>query len=289
MGEYFKILNTTKKQYIDPSQFGNNDEFSGLFEGVHAAALRYLLYGGSIEFENPLVGSWANDSIILAGDEAKPDLHGIKTSTPEYPNRNLNDIATGEYQDISLQVIELLCADDGFLARDLVLAALRDERLLTALTDISEKKDLPYLRGELRQLIWPNNTIELFDAYGIIKDDIKYQERVTWIIDRESIDAEAELRRDEIEALLTLTDNMIILKTYGSKNQAYKTVIANPLVDLKNVKLISYGLSLACVLYFSDGYGYFHVYDPVTLQEKTGITELIHQFILHKIKHKGNL
>lgn len=113
MGQYFKIVNHVKRQYIDPNTFAENNKASGVLQhGYHVLAVALLvckieevsqLYG-------PLAGSWYGDPIIAAGDDyGAPDVYGIKTSTEEDPNRNLNQMAKDEFKDISYKAIAMLC------------------------------------------------------------------------------------------------------------------------------------------------------------------------------------
>lgn len=84
MGQYFKIVNLSKKQYIHIGDLGENAKFSGLGYGLHSIALTRLLcvggdgserhdriYGNKGEDEFYL-GAWAGDQIQLAGDYAEP-------------------------------------------------------------------------------------------------------------------------------------------------------------------------------------------------------------------------
>ena len=67
MGQYYKIVNIKKKQYISPHTFGDGSklmEFSMSANGV-LAGLSILLAdgngrgGGDLNSDNPIVGSWA--------------------------------------------------------------------------------------------------------------------------------------------------------------------------------------------------------------------------------------
>ena len=110
MGQYYKIVNIKKKEYITPHRFGDGAklmEFSMSANGV-LAGLAILLAdgngrgGGDLRSDNEIVGNWAGDNIVVAGDYA--DL-GKFVKDKE---RNLYDIAVIEGKDISLQVLEAL-------------------------------------------------------------------------------------------------------------------------------------------------------------------------------------
>jgi hypothetical protein len=116
MGQYYKIVNIKKKQYITPHRFGDGAklmEFAMSANGV-LAGLAILLAdgngrgGGDLNSDNEIVGSWAGDNIVVAGDYA--DLGKFVKDQ----DRNLYDIAVIEGKDISLQVLEALFDDQYF-------------------------------------------------------------------------------------------------------------------------------------------------------------------------------
>jgi hypothetical protein len=119
MGQYYKIVNPVKKQFLDAGSFGENIKASGVLYGYHAVAVALLVCNldqVSTESGKPrhdygiLAGSWCGDSIYAAGDEdySKPDQFGIKTSTEQNPHRNLNQMAKEEFEDISYKAIAML-------------------------------------------------------------------------------------------------------------------------------------------------------------------------------------
>lgn len=116
MGQYYKIVNIKKKQYITPHTFGDGAklmEFSMSANGV-LAGLSILLAdgngrgGGDLHSENDIVGSWAGDNIVIAGDYAD-DGKFVKDV-----DRNLYNVATSEGEDISLKVLDALFDDSYF-------------------------------------------------------------------------------------------------------------------------------------------------------------------------------
>ena len=78
MGQYYKVVNTTKKQVMIPHSFGSGAklmEFSS--DGMSIMqGLAVLLAdgngrgGGDLNSSNSIVGSWAGDQIVVAGDYA---------------------------------------------------------------------------------------------------------------------------------------------------------------------------------------------------------------------------
>jgi hypothetical protein len=113
MGQYYKIVNVKKKQYITPHAFGDGAklmEFSMSASGV-LAGLAILLAdgngrgGGDLHSENDIVGSWAGDNIVVAGDYADNGKF-VKEA-----DRNLYNVASNEGEDISIKVLDALCDD----------------------------------------------------------------------------------------------------------------------------------------------------------------------------------
>lgn len=116
MGQYYKIVNVKKKQYITPHKFGDGAklmEFSMSANGV-LAGLAILLAdgngrgGGDLNSENEIVGSWAGDNIVVAGDYADQGKF-VKTT-----DQNLYEVCIAEGEDISLKVLDALCDDRYF-------------------------------------------------------------------------------------------------------------------------------------------------------------------------------
>jgi hypothetical protein len=118
MGQYYKIVNIKKKQYITPHTFGDGAklmEFSMSASGV-MAGLAILLAdgngrgGGDLHSTNGIVGSWAGDNIVVAGDYADEGKFVKETS------RNLYNVASNEGEDISVKVLEALFDDQYFFS-----------------------------------------------------------------------------------------------------------------------------------------------------------------------------
>jgi len=118
MGQYYKIVNVKKKQYITPHTFGDGAklmEFSMSANGV-LAGLAILLAdgngrgGGDLNSENEIVGSWAGDNIVVAGDYAD-DGKFVKDA-----DQNLYHVAVSEGEDISIKVLDALFDDQYFFS-----------------------------------------------------------------------------------------------------------------------------------------------------------------------------
>ena len=118
MGQYYKIVNIKKKQYISPDTFGDGSklmEFSMSANGV-LAGLAILLAdgngrgGGDLHSENDIVGSWAGDNIVVAGDYADAGKF-VKE-----PDQTLYEVASNEGEDISLKVLDALFDDSYYFS-----------------------------------------------------------------------------------------------------------------------------------------------------------------------------
>ena len=129
MGQYYKIVNIKKKQYISPYIFGDGSklmEFSMSANGA-LAGLSILLAdgngrgGGDLHSENDIVGSWAGDNIVIAGDYADT---GKFVKEPE---QNLYEVASSEGEDISLKVLDALCDDQYFFSEFRKNASIMDD------------------------------------------------------------------------------------------------------------------------------------------------------------------
>jgi hypothetical protein len=121
MGQYFKVVNVKKRQYLDPHMFGDGlklMEFAPSGGGT-MAALAVLLAdgngrrgggGGDLNSNNPIVGSWAGDPIVIAGDYADEGKF-LPADKNEF---NLYHVADDEGTDISAKVLDALLEDRYF-------------------------------------------------------------------------------------------------------------------------------------------------------------------------------
>jgi len=152
MGQYYVIVNLDKKQYIHPHKFGDGMkllEFADSTPGT-MTALAVLLAdgngrgGGDLDSENLIIGSWAGDRIVIAGDYADPgkfvpkdmkkklferNLEGYSQNSPGMrasdkkkcakATANLHFLAEAFFEDISEKVI-LAITDDRWLGEELI-------------------------------------------------------------------------------------------------------------------------------------------------------------------------
>jgi len=110
MGQYYYPVNLDRKQFIHPHKFSDGlklTAFGASGEGT-MFALAVLLSdgngrgGGDVPSYNKLIGSWAGDRIVIAGDYADKGKFIERTDT------NLHCLADEEYQDISQEIIQVL-------------------------------------------------------------------------------------------------------------------------------------------------------------------------------------
>ena len=116
MGQYYKIVNVKKRQYINPHMFNDGMKLMefGMSGGGTMTALAVLLAdgngrgGGDINSTNDIIGSWAGDPIVIAGDYAD------KGRFVKEPEQNLYEISQAEGTDISAKVLDALMEDRWF-------------------------------------------------------------------------------------------------------------------------------------------------------------------------------
>lgn len=116
MGQYYVAVNITKKQYIQPHACGDGAKLMEL--GCSAmgtmSCLAILLAdgngrgGGDLRSENPLIGSWAGDKIVLAGDYADEGKFMPKCKDQSW---NLYTLACEEFENISVKAMRCLAED----------------------------------------------------------------------------------------------------------------------------------------------------------------------------------
>lgn len=100
MGQYHKLFNLDKKEYVHGHRIGNGLKLMEQvgFEKCTASALWLLVAasngrGGGDADDNCLIGRWAGDRIAVIGDYANPDdIPGIDASEI-YRNEEFVDIS----------------------------------------------------------------------------------------------------------------------------------------------------------------------------------------------------
>ena len=118
MGQYFKIVNVKKREYINPHMFGEGLKLMefGMSAGGSLTALAVLLSngngrgGGDLDSSNDIIGSWAGDQIVVAGDYGDDG----KFLPADKQETNLYCVAGDEGTDISAKVLDALMEDRWF-------------------------------------------------------------------------------------------------------------------------------------------------------------------------------
>lgn len=115
MGQYHKVVNLTKKQYIHPHGIDNGlklYEQVGFMKSSSTALFALLACssgrGGGDFPDHPLIGTWAGCEIAVIGDYAGPEDMAVLGFDAEEIYSKLGD----EYEDISKQVVALLTLID---------------------------------------------------------------------------------------------------------------------------------------------------------------------------------
>lgn len=97
MGQYFKLVNLDKKEYVDPWDIGGLAKLWEWCVNPQAGVLPFLLRksnesgGGDIHREYQTAGRWAGDRVVLVGD---------------YDASKLYDEAEEKFANISEQLVK---------------------------------------------------------------------------------------------------------------------------------------------------------------------------------------
>jgi len=128
MGQYYKIVNLDKHEFLDTYTFNDGAkllEFGCSSEGT-LTALAILLAdgngrgGGDLHSENKIIGSWAGDRIVVAGDYADEqkflsvDQIAKHKMLKDGEDPNLYDHAAEHFKDISEEAL-IAILDDQFI------------------------------------------------------------------------------------------------------------------------------------------------------------------------------
>lgn len=75
MGQYWKPVNLTKREYIDPHKLGTGIKLLELASSTNLASALVILLavmperrGGGDFQNNPFIGRWAGDKVVFVGD-----------------------------------------------------------------------------------------------------------------------------------------------------------------------------------------------------------------------------
>ena len=161
MGQSYKIINLDKQEYLSPYTFNDGAklmEFSCSRAGV-LTALALLLAdgngrgGGDLHSANPVIGSWAGDQIVIAGDYADDEKFLGKEQLVKYKmlqeneNANLYSYAGEYFNDISEKALEAML-DDEFVFDIYKEANLRSQTKSVFERVVQKKKQQNLLKAE---------------------------------------------------------------------------------------------------------------------------------------------
>jgi hypothetical protein len=125
MGQYYKVMNLDKKQFLHPHKLGDGlklMEFGCSANGT-MTALALLLAdgngrgGGDMRSDSRLIGSWAGDRIVIAGDYADEGKWGYP-DVLYYHSNERDDGSPADFEDISLKIREVMC-EDSYVAKSM--------------------------------------------------------------------------------------------------------------------------------------------------------------------------
>jgi hypothetical protein len=139
MGQYYYVANLDKRQYLYPHKLGDGmklSEFGSNGCGTMLCLAALLAdgngHGGGDLPAHPLIGSWAGDRIVIAGDYAEK---GRFVPAECDQQQNLHRFAREAFADISWEIAEAVCQDrhfrqafvDSYWTQEMVPPFLRDE------------------------------------------------------------------------------------------------------------------------------------------------------------------
>lgn len=119
MGQYYYVVNITKKEYLHPHAFGDGlklREFAASGYGTMLGLALLLADGngqaGGDIYDSDMSGRWAGDKIVIAGDYADNGRFCGPKGGHSKISFNLQSLARDEFKDISIEVIEDLAGSD---------------------------------------------------------------------------------------------------------------------------------------------------------------------------------
>jgi hypothetical protein len=149
MGVYYLVVNPVRREFLDPSRFGEGIKFSSVLGGPFCClALKQLICDG-------YGGAWIGDPVVLAGDDSgPPNPAGIVTGTPMDPYRNMNRKAREEFANISYRCIaDISCIAhlSDSVTSQLVDRAAADPSFLIDLINVTFQYRLPHVDFAIRE------------------------------------------------------------------------------------------------------------------------------------------
>lgn len=103
MGQYFKLVNVTKKEYICPYDLGQTGKLWEWCANNTCRILPFLLRksneggGGDIQKDYKTAGRWAGDKVYLVGDYDRSKLYDIVETEKKF--KNISKLVKKEFND----------------------------------------------------------------------------------------------------------------------------------------------------------------------------------------------
>lgn len=159
MGQYFKIVNRTKRQYLEPFSMRSSEKFPSLMGAEEmtrsicwlvctSSNPRWLELKNRNERTKRLVGSWSGDSIEIIGDYAEEDL---------------SYHVSREYADISFEIVATLFDFDPAYLDDAITKLKESPILLEQLGMLMLLNEPPAELGHRLNTVYPTGWEREFD------------------------------------------------------------------------------------------------------------------------------
>ena len=181
MGQYYFVVNVDKKEFLHPHHFMDGlklVEFGSSGNGTMYGLAALLANsngrgGGDIRSEHKIVGRWAGDRIVIAGDYAKAGAAAESTNNLVGFVNLYQQCYAGHFKDISFDVIEVLAQGSEWFREAFQEAA--------AHYDFGFKAEAP---SHLVEMIWDrkrvkddNRPLHVRLAYAVLKNP---SDKVAW-------------------------------------------------------------------------------------------------------------
>lgn len=140
MGQYFKIVNKTKKEVVRPGVFGSGIklwEITANGKGSLQGLALLIAEGHNQVHPCDIIGRWSGDEITLVGDYAESGLYQ----------------ESGKYKDITIDVYRVLCKEEwiGYQVRERLKKYGSKYLIQEELELMQELFPLEVHEGDLRQ------------------------------------------------------------------------------------------------------------------------------------------
>jgi hypothetical protein len=132
---YYIIVNDTKEEYVDPFDFDDNINLSGILNGLHGTGIAHMLVhpASDIKYKH---GYWCGDAIRILGD------------SDELATQNILD----NYANISYYVMASIF-ESGTSREEIIDRASNNKKILDGLVAVNRECCLTNLNYSLNKLI----------------------------------------------------------------------------------------------------------------------------------------